>query len=123
MVEESAALSKFKVAVEGGGLTMNKEVDQATALAVVNLLMRGEATTEPKPPDGSDENGGGNATATHHRSTRSGAKSSKSKGNGRVAPARGSQSASTRGSACGQKARSPSKTSRTRRSQRPTTTR
>ena len=80
MVEEAAALSKFKVAVEGGGLTMGKEVDQATALAVVNLLMGGEATTEPKRLDGSDEDGGGKATATRHRSTPSGAKGGKSRG-------------------------------------------
>lgn len=79
MAKEGSPLSKFKVAVEGGGLTMNKEVDQATALAVVNLLM-GDEATEPKPPDESDENGGGSATATRHRSPRNGAKSGKGKG-------------------------------------------
>lgn len=46
----------FKVAVEGGGLKMDKEVDQATVLAVVNLLMGGEVAPLVPPVD--EENGG-----------------------------------------------------------------
>lgn len=88
MVKEGSALSEFKVAVEGGGLTMNKEVDQATALAVVNLLMGGEAAG-PKPPDESDENDGVGATPTRHRSTPSGTKSGKGKGKRRSGAGKG----------------------------------
>jgi hypothetical protein len=49
---------KFKVAVEGGGLTMDTEVDQATALQVVNLLMGGEPTPPPAHEEEDEEVGG-----------------------------------------------------------------
>ena len=66
MVRGDSAPGTFKVAVEGSGLTMDTEVDQATALAVMNILMGGD----PKPSapltlgdDGEDGHGDGDGAS------------------------------------------------------------
>ncbi|MBS1864006.1 MAG: hypothetical protein JSS68_20095 [Actinobacteria bacterium] len=68
MTTESTASGTFIVAVEGGGLKMDKEVDQATVLAVVNLLMSGEVAP-PTPPtvDGTEAAGSTGAVSAKPR--------------------------------------------------------
>jgi hypothetical protein len=71
MATETPSSDTFIVAVEGGGLKMDKEVDQATALAVVNLLMGGEVAP-PAPPTGeeSEATGKGEVSPKPPRRTR-----------------------------------------------------
>ena len=56
MTDETPSPGVFTVAVKGGGLKMDKEVDQTTVLAVVNLLMGGDVA--PPVPPADEENGG-----------------------------------------------------------------
>jgi hypothetical protein len=61
-VTEVSLPDKFKVAVKGGGLSMETEVDGGTARAIVNLLMGGEGVAaSPPPPTSKEEDGGGNS--------------------------------------------------------------
>jgi hypothetical protein len=82
MAKGDPAPGTFKVAVEGSGLMVDTEVDQATALAVVNVLMGGNPT--PPAPlalegDGEDEGGDGDGASERSAKPRRRAKRAKGK--------------------------------------------
>jgi hypothetical protein len=90
---EASLPDKFKVAVKGGGLSMETEVNAETARAVVNLLMGGEGgAASPSPTseeDGGGEGGSGKGGATRtRRTTRSSPKDGGGKGRNRKAKRR-----------------------------------
>jgi hypothetical protein len=81
MAEETPAPGVFKVSIDGGGLTMDREVDQTTALAVVNLLM-GDEVPPPAAEEEEESGGAGGGGGSKPRRAKSGAKR-KGKGKGR----------------------------------------
>ncbi|HEX9966769.1 MAG TPA: hypothetical protein VGB06_02365 [Solirubrobacterales bacterium] len=58
MADGPRSPGKFKVVVDGAGLTIDTEVDQTMALQVVNLLMSGEPTSSTVPEE-EDKGAGG----------------------------------------------------------------
>lgn len=69
MARGDSAPGTFKVAVEGSGLMMDTEVDQATALAVVNVLMGG-APAPPAPLTLGDDGGGEHGDGASERNAK-----------------------------------------------------
>jgi hypothetical protein len=83
MTKGGSAPSSFKVAVNGGGLSMETEVDAGTARAIVNLLMGGEGVAASPSPTSKEEDGSGGGGATRARRAKQGSKSSGKGGRGK----------------------------------------